>query len=373
MDARTHSNPGRVHIVTLTLSPALDITTSVDVVRPTDKMRCQTTRYDPGGGGINVARVANVLGVSVSAIFTAGGPAGALVASLVAEEGVPCQRVDIAGQTRESFTVNENSSGQQYRFVLPGPRLSSAEQSRCLDLLRAGAESADIVVASGSLPPGVPPDYYQRVADICQEANTRLVLDTSGGGLQHIASGVYLAQSERAGTGGEGRAPPRHRVGTIGRRACTCRKRLCASGPGVTGLSGSAPRDAAGQSAILRNLATWRGERRRCGRRDGGRNHVWTQSWLAPCQIRSLGHSRGRSHVDDTGHGSVYPSGDRKAVCPGRRAVRPPTPVSGGVPSPFGDAFSGRTAVDKGPKDPSTTGGRKHSLALSRLMSDRNC
>ncbi|MCK8644203.1 1-phosphofructokinase family hexose kinase [Mycobacterium colombiense] len=195
MDARTHSTPGRVHIVTLTLNPALDITTSVDVVRPTDKMRCQTTRYDPGGGGINVARVANVLGASVSAIFTAGGPAGARVASLVAEQGVPCQRVDIAGQTRESFTVNENSSGQQYRFVLPGPRLSSAEQSRCLDLLRAGAESADIVVASGSLPPRVPPDYYQRVADICQETNTRLVLDTSGGGLQHIASGVYLLKA----------------------------------------------------------------------------------------------------------------------------------------------------------------------------------
>jgi 6-phosphofructokinase 2 len=195
MDARTQSTPGRVQIVTLTMNPALDITTSVDVVRPTDKMRCQTTRYDPGGGGINVARVANVLGASVSAVFTAGGPAGALVASLVADEGVPCQQVDIAAPTRESFTVNENSSGKQYRFVLPGPRLSAAEQSRCLRRLRAQAESADLVVASGSLPPGVPPDYYQRVADICQDADSRLVLDTSGGGLQHIASGVHLLKA----------------------------------------------------------------------------------------------------------------------------------------------------------------------------------
>lgn len=195
MGAAAESAHGRVQIVTLTMNPALDITTSVDVVRPTDKMRCQTTRYDPGGGGINVARIAHVLGASVSAVFTVGGPAGALVASLVQEEGVLCRQIEIAAPTRESFTVNENSSSQQYRFVLPGPRLSHAEQSRCLERLRAEATSADYVVASGSLPPGVPPDYYQRVADICQESDCRLVLDTSGGGLQHIDSGVYLLKA----------------------------------------------------------------------------------------------------------------------------------------------------------------------------------
>ncbi|OBH50934.1 phosphofructokinase [Mycobacterium mantenii] len=195
MDAPTPAVPGRAQIVTLTMNPALDITTSVDVVRPTDKMRCQATRYDPGGGGINVARVANVLGASVSAIFTVGGPTGALVASFVREEGVPCQLIEIEASTRESFTVNENSSGRQYRFVLPGPWLSSAEQARCLDRLRAEAESADFVVASGSLPPGVPPDYYQLVADICRDVGARLILDTSGGGLQHISSGVYLLKA----------------------------------------------------------------------------------------------------------------------------------------------------------------------------------
>jgi len=195
MDASAESVPGRAQIVTLTMNPALDITTSVDVVRPTDKMRCQATRYDPGGGGINVARVAHVLGASVTAVFTVGGSTGAVVASLVGAEGVSCRQIHIAAATRESFTVNENSSSRQYRFVLPGPRLSFAERSLCLDRLRAEAESADYVVASGSLPPGVPPDYYQRVADICREVDARLVLDTSGGGLQHISSGVYLLKA----------------------------------------------------------------------------------------------------------------------------------------------------------------------------------
>jgi len=195
MDMPAESAPRRVQLVTLTMNPALDITTSIDVVRPTAKMRCETTRYDPGGGGINVARVAHVLGASVSAVFTVGGPTGARVASLVRDEGVLCRQIEIAAQTRESFTVNENSSGQQYRFVLPGPLLSLPEQSRCLDLLRAEAVSADFVVASGSLPPGVPLDYYQRVSDICRDVGSRLVLDTSRGGLRHISSGVFLLKA----------------------------------------------------------------------------------------------------------------------------------------------------------------------------------
>jgi len=186
---------GGAQIVTLTMNPALDITTSVDVVRPTDKLRCETSRYDPGGGGINVARIAHVLGASVAAVFPAGGPTGDVVTSLLKDAGVPFRRVAIAAATRESFTVNESSSGQQYRFVLPGPQLTFAEQQGCLDELRMAAESAEYVVASGSLPPGVPADFYQQVADLCRQLGVRLILDTSGGGLRHVSSGVFLLKA----------------------------------------------------------------------------------------------------------------------------------------------------------------------------------
>jgi hypothetical protein len=113
-----------------------------------------------------VARIARVLGGSLSAVFPAGGPTGDLVTSLLNDAEVPLGQVAIAESTRESFTVNESSTGQQYRFVLPGPQMTFTEQARCLDQLRMAAESAEFVVASGSLPPGVSPDYHQRVADI---------------------------------------------------------------------------------------------------------------------------------------------------------------------------------------------------------------
>ena len=179
-------------IVTLCMNPALDITTSTDVVRPTDKMRCSGARYDPGGGGINVAHIAQVLGAAATAVFPAGGPAGELVDSLLLAEGLTTQRIMIGGSTRESFTIDETSTERQYRFVLPGPTLTVSEQTECLSRLRRAAASAAIVVASGSLPPGVPEDFYQQVAIICAEIGVRLLLDTSGAGLTQINSGVFL-------------------------------------------------------------------------------------------------------------------------------------------------------------------------------------
>lgn len=174
------------------MNPALDVTTTVDSVRHTDKIRCGDARYDAGGGGINVARFARALGASVTAVYPAGGPTGAMVTDLVGEADVPVARVVVGRPTRESFTVNEESTGKQYRFVLPGPRLTSAEQMLCLEKLRAASACADYIVASGSLPPGVPPDFYQRVADLCSDLGAKLVLDTSGGGLTHVKSGVFV-------------------------------------------------------------------------------------------------------------------------------------------------------------------------------------
>jgi 6-phosphofructokinase 2 len=182
-------------IVTLTMNPALDISTDAFVVRPTDKVRCGAARYDAGGGGINVAKIAHILGAIVTAVYPAGGPAGDVLTDHLTKHGVPHRPVKIAGATRESFTINEISTGLQYRFVLPGPCLSFVEQQQCLAELRNVATTARFVVASGSLPPGAPVNFYQQVALICRDLGAKLILDTSGGGLRHVTSGVYLLKA----------------------------------------------------------------------------------------------------------------------------------------------------------------------------------
>jgi 6-phosphofructokinase 2 len=182
-------------IVTLTMNPALDISSDAEVVRPTDKVRCGAARYDAGGGGINVAKIAHILGATVTAVYPAGGPTGDVLTDHLTKHGVPHRPVKIAGATRESFTINEISTGLQYRFVLPGPCLSFVEQQQCLAELRNVATTARFVVASGSLPPGAPVNFYQQVALICRDLGAKLILDTSGGGLRHVTSGVYLLKA----------------------------------------------------------------------------------------------------------------------------------------------------------------------------------
>lgn len=165
--------------VTLTLNPALDLSTRVDRVVDAHKMRCEAARVHPGGGGINVARVLRRLGADVLAIGTTGGPTGERLGALLAQEQVRSAWVRISGDTRESFTVREASSGKEFRFVLPGPVMAEAEWQACLDRLEELPTPA-YLVASGSLPPGVPPDFYARIARWASGRGACLVLDASG-------------------------------------------------------------------------------------------------------------------------------------------------------------------------------------------------
>ena len=179
-------------IVTLTLSPALDSATSIARLCPDAKLRCSEPRYAPGGGGINVARAIHQLGGSALALFPAGGPTGLHLADLLAAEGIPCQTLPIDAWTRECLNVVEQASAQQYRFVLPGARLSEAEQAQLLAALDDLPE-LDYLVVSGSLPPGVPTHFYARLARLCRARGARLVLDTAGAPLAAaLDEGVYL-------------------------------------------------------------------------------------------------------------------------------------------------------------------------------------
>ena len=182
-------------IVTITPNPAVDLSTAVDKIVPVYKLRGTWQRRDPGGGGINVARVIKRLGGDVSAIYPVGGATGNSLRRLVEGEGVASQTFAIADETREDFFVSEISTGQQYRFILPGPRLAESEWRECLNLLSRTEPFPRFVVASGSLPNGVPDDFYARVARIAKQRGAKMILDTSGPALPAaVAEEIYLVK-----------------------------------------------------------------------------------------------------------------------------------------------------------------------------------
>ncbi len=166
-------------IVTLTLSPALDSATSIARLCPDAKLRCSEPRYAPGGGGINVARAIHLLGGNALALFPAGGPTGLHLAKLLTAEGVACQALPIGAWTRECLNVVEQASAQQYRFVLPGARLSETEQAQLLAAL-ADLPELDYLVISGSLPAGLADDFIARLLRIAAQRGARCILDSSG-------------------------------------------------------------------------------------------------------------------------------------------------------------------------------------------------
>jgi 6-phosphofructokinase 2 len=184
-------------ILTLTINPAIDVSTSVERMVPVHKLRCTSTRRDPGGGGINVARVVKRFGADARAMYAMGGAIGQLLRQLLDQEGISGLPFPISGETRENFTVLEEVSGRQYRFVLPGPRLTEPEWRGYLDTVSQASreQKTRFVIASGSLPPGVPSDFYGQIARTTKQAGAKMIVDTSGPALKEaLEAGVYIVK-----------------------------------------------------------------------------------------------------------------------------------------------------------------------------------
>ncbi len=179
-------------ILTITLNPALDVLTTIDKVRDTHKMRCGAVIKHPGGGGVNVARVLHRLGANCVALYLAGGVTGERHHQLMKAEKVRCHVMPIAEETRESFTAHETSSGNDFRFVLPGPNVSTTEYEACYDYVAQHMPKKFLVI-SGGLAPGVPDNFYARLAALAKQHGVRVVLDANGPALaEALKVGVYL-------------------------------------------------------------------------------------------------------------------------------------------------------------------------------------
>ncbi|KTI86078.1 6-phosphofructokinase II [Enterobacter hormaechei] len=170
-------------IYTLTLSPSLDSATMTPQIYPEGKLRCSAPVFEPGGGGINVARAITHLGGKATAIFPAGGATGEHLVALLADEQVAVDTVDARDWTRQNLHVHVESSGEQYRFVMPGAKLSD-DEFRQLEEKVLTIESGSLLVISGSLPPGVKTEKLTALVQAVLQRGIRCIVDSSGDALK---------------------------------------------------------------------------------------------------------------------------------------------------------------------------------------------
>lgn len=184
-------------IVTLTLNPSVDRTVQVEALARGEVMRAQGVRVDPGGKGINVSRALATHGIPTRAVVTVGGAEGEHLVALLRGTGIEVVTVPIQGAIRSNITVVE-PDGTTTKFNEPGAELSSAELNAVFDAVVQAVESADWLVASGSLPPGTPASVYADLVRALAGSGTRVAVDTSGPALEAVlAAGPSLVKPNR--------------------------------------------------------------------------------------------------------------------------------------------------------------------------------
>lgn len=176
-------------ILTITLNPAVDLDSSVAVVTPGPKLRCDVPTMDPGGGGINISRALAALGGTSTALVAAGGTMGTVLRGLLKREQVAAQFIDAPGETRQSISVTDRSGGGQYRFVFAGPVWDVAAVARAEKYIADALPVGGIAILSGSQPQGFPDDFVAKLIKMAKPRNTSVILDTSGAALHVLRNG----------------------------------------------------------------------------------------------------------------------------------------------------------------------------------------
>ena len=169
------------HILTVALNAAIDTTLTIPgrlKVGETHKVR--DVLKLPGGKGLNVARVLLTMGLPVQVTGLAGGPAGEFIKGGLAQAGIDSTFLPIAGTSRTCIAVVECDSYRVTEVNEPGPTITDSEAQAFLDLYEKLLPGAEAVVLSGSLPPGLPDDYYSLLMQRAHRAGVPSILDTSG-------------------------------------------------------------------------------------------------------------------------------------------------------------------------------------------------
>lgn len=170
-------------VETVTLNPALDRTLWVEKIRPDDSNRIVREDRYAGGKGIDVSRVLTTLGIENRALGFVGGFTGDELEGRLLNEGIACDFVRIAGETRTNIVINDQQAGRQMIFNAEGPEIEPHELMHLMHKVET-LKQPDIVVISGSLPRQINPEIYRKIIEIARDKGARVVLDTDGEALK---------------------------------------------------------------------------------------------------------------------------------------------------------------------------------------------
>lgn len=184
--------------LTVTLNAAVDKTYRFDRFSPGAINLVGSLSRVAGGKGNNVARVLARLGVSVTATGFAGGHAGAFIEGELRRLGIAAEFEPIPGESRTCLVLVDEQGRSLTEIREPGPSIAPAEADRFLERFTRLAAEARAVVLSGSLPPGLPTDFYARLVAAARAAGAFTVLDTSGAALRAgLSAGPDLVKPNR--------------------------------------------------------------------------------------------------------------------------------------------------------------------------------
>jgi 1-phosphofructokinase family hexose kinase len=171
-------------IITVTPNPVLDHTLTVPEIVFDTVTRATAVRDDWGGKGFNVSRVLLALGVESTALGFVGGATGQRLTAGLASLGLPTDFVTIAGETRTNVVITEADSERYVKVNEVGPTVQPAEITQFMEKVRQRAAPGDTWALCGSLPPGVPDDFYAQLIQILEPRGVCVLLDTSGAALR---------------------------------------------------------------------------------------------------------------------------------------------------------------------------------------------
>ena len=170
-------------IVAVCANAAIDVTYTVPVLLPGEAHRVAEVRERAGGKGINVARVLHQLGEDVTVCGFAGGAAGAAIVADLQSSGIAQALTSIAGESRRAVAVV--AQDQATVFNEQGPRVGEDEWQRLVADIATTGVGADVIVLSGSVPPGAPVDGYAQLVELAQRLGATVILDADGEALGH--------------------------------------------------------------------------------------------------------------------------------------------------------------------------------------------